>query len=344
MEPGLSAVEHHNQRLYDSAAGTTQDLGEARRVRAEGAALPLKNFHNTIKRALLLKFATQCPRLFDIGVGRGGDIAKWLDARVLYVKGVDLSAESIKEAQDRLRHYTCDKSGKRKRGINMVVELVADGGFGTREYRDKPYDCMVSMFTLHYFFCAEQTLRTLLHNVSANLKLNGVFFGCVPDGIRVLELLKDKTEFHSPFLHICKKFEGERACFGSAYTCSIGDTVTEGQGEGSLEFLVFGSVLTQLAAKYGLEPILDYGTLVIPSRSRDLEGKTWAHLLDLEKDRDSVFKHFNPRFPGSDPSLETCSRMFCAFAFRKVWDYPKPPPARGPGTGSGAEVKTAESE
>jgi len=171
-----------------------------------------------------MKFCFRKERLLDVGCGRGGDIAKWIDAKIGYVKGLDLSPGSIKEAEDRLRccsptnnhhkflirfYMTDKKTGAPKSNVRLVAEFAVNGELGAKEFRDTlPYDCITSMFTLHYFFESEASLKQLLHNVSVNLKPGGIFFGCVPDGKRVLEALRAKPEYSSRFLTIVREFEG----------------------------------------------------------------------------------------------------------------------------------------
>jgi len=52
--------------------------------------------------------------------------------------------------------------------------------------------------------------------------------------------------------------QGKAECFGSAYTFSIKNTVTEGEDEadGSFEYLVFTKPLVQIGAKYGLKLVI----------------------------------------------------------------------------------------
>lgn len=104
---------------------------------------------------------------------------------------------------------TDKKTNAPKSNVRLVAEFAVNGDLGAKEFKDTlPYDCITSMFTLHYFFESEASLKQLLHNVSVNLKPGGVFFGCVPDGKRVLEALRSKQEYNSRFLTIVREFEG----------------------------------------------------------------------------------------------------------------------------------------
>ena len=69
----------------------------------------------------------------------------------------------------------------------------------------------------------------------------------------------------------------------------------------------------KILAAHGILPVTDYD-------SRELE-----QCLD-PADRDATLKHFSPRFPTAEPSLELASGMFASFVFQKSRDAP--PPAR----------------
>ena len=63
------------------------------------------------------------------------------------------------------------------------------------------------------------------------LLAGGYFFGTVPDGRKVAEIIHTFgrwPKYESPMLKLEAKWQGEMQSFGSGYTCAIGDTVTEG--------------------------------------------------------------------------------------------------------------------
>ena len=64
---------------------------QALQKRQKGMAAPLKKLHNRIKRTLLQLFASDADRLLDLACGRGGDLHKWLDCRIKYVRGYDIA-------------------------------------------------------------------------------------------------------------------------------------------------------------------------------------------------------------------------------------------------------------
>lgn len=92
-----------------------------------------------------------------------------------------------------------------------------------------PADCHLDVVS--------STLRILI-SVSS-LGPGGYFIGTVPDGRRVQDVLyriqmdgrrRMQKELTLPLLKLAARWPGEAQPFGSAYNCSIGDTVTQGMG------------------------------------------------------------------------------------------------------------------
>lgn len=290
---------------YNRHAGTHVDQRSALKARAQGPSAPLKRLHNSIKRALINRFAYGAEKLLDLACGRGGDLWKWIDANITYVKGIDLSPGEIEEARGRY-----STAVEQKGSIGTFCEFMDSPLLGIEEYRDgKLYDAVTCMFALHYFFVSEKALKQFLHNVAINLKPGGYFFGTVPDGKSINQCVMKTRKFTSPMLMIEARWKGMPSTFGSPYICAIGDTVTGGeQGtEGSLEYLVYQNVLVAVAKEFGLEPVVEYNDPTLEACLRP-------------EDAGRVMKHFAPSFPGSDPSLERASSLFTTFAFRKRED------------------------
>jgi mRNA (guanine-N7-)-methyltransferase len=299
----------------------------ARHPTTAGARLPPGSCGNRPPAsAAARRFAHGADSLLDLACGRGGDIRKWFDAGVGFVKGIDLSPGEVAEARQRYEELRRERPAAR-----TTCQFADTPALGLQEWKeDRQYDVVTCMFALHYFFVAEKALHQFLHNVAANLKPGGFFVGTVPDGKRVNECIRVAKSFDSPMLRIQPRWAGAPAAFGSPYLCAIGDTVTgsEKDTEGSLEYLVYGSVLAGVAAQHGLRPVLNY-------QDPAMEG-----LFD-PGDAAALLKHFAPRFPGADPSLERASALFAAFVFRKdeAQEPAAAPPARLPRAADLAPVK-----
>ncbi|MEW5310554.1 MAG: hypothetical protein WDW38_002342 [Sanguina aurantia] len=276
---------------------------QAIKERDASVALPLRRAHNRIKQGLILRFASGAGRLLDLCCGRGGDINKWRVAKVHHVKGVDISEAEVREAQRRFKEQSEES---KEHQPQCVFEQSASLG-ETDLIEEQPYDVVTCMFAMHYFFINEAALDQFLRNVSINLKNGGFFINTIPDGKRVLFNLKDRAAYDSPCLKLEKRWHGPVTSFGCEYVFSIKSTVTEGDDEsdGSLEYLVFTSALTAVAARHGLYPVAEYND---------------PHFEDLFEpgDCDVPFKHFKPDFPNSHFSLAQASGIFMAVVFQKL--------------------------
>jgi mRNA (guanine-N7-)-methyltransferase len=228
-----------------------------------------------------------------------------MDSGIRYVKGIDLSPGEVEEARKR---YEEARAKPQQTPLLTRCEFLDTPNLGLEEWKEsQQYDVVTCMFALHYFFVSEAALKQFFHNVAINLKDGGYFIGTVPDGKRINECIRSRKVYSSPMLKIEARWKGAPNTFGSAYVCAIGDTVTGGEKgtEGSLEYLVYRNVLQGVAARYGLKPVLQYN-------DADLEG-----MFD-DADQGQVLKHFAPKFPESDISLEKASALFTAFAFQKT--------------------------
>lgn len=260
--------------------------------REDSPIYDVQRYHNDIKRYLISTFSLRGGSLIDFATGRGGDLSKWVQAGLRYVKGYDLSPEEIAEARRRLASY--DTKG-------TIVEFEATERIGSRRFADPkgPFDVISCMFALQYFYKSQETLDALLENVSMNLREGGYFVGTVPDGKRILKILDRKDAYENAYMRIVKRFQGEpRSPFGNAIEFSLAGTVTEG---GAPEYLAFFTPLKELAAKHGLVPVFDYDGppgMFEPADVRE------------------TFKHFQG-VQTNDPDKRKISSIFCAFAFQK---------------------------
>jgi hypothetical protein len=131
-------------------------------TRKESKLYNLRTFHNWIKRQMLVGITSFIKRtkkqvlLMDIAVGKGGDISKWNQAGITGVFGFDINAESITEANNRI------KSFKPKW---PYIEVMV-GSIGTdpvtkaipsflKRYNTNKFDIVSCQFAIHYFNFAE---------------------------------------------------------------------------------------------------------------------------------------------------------------------------------------------
>lgn len=125
----VKSMESH----YDRHAGKFESSNDARKSRREGPAAPLKIFHNRIKTALIQRFAGGVDRLLDMCCGRGGDLWKWADAGVRFVRGIDLSPMEIEDARHRFEQMRAERA---KKGLpnDLEAEFEATDQLGMSQY------------------------------------------------------------------------------------------------------------------------------------------------------------------------------------------------------------------
>lgn len=304
------SVNERNRSLYDRHARGTVDSEQAAKQRDVAITAPLRKFHNKIKRLLIQRFARLSAGLMDLACGRGGDIYKWIDAEITYVKGFDIAPMECEEARARLENIR--KGGQYGDLSWFKADFVATTDIGQKVWKeDKPFDAITCMFALHYFFASKESARKVIELVNANLKEGGYFFGVLPDGKQVMECLgKEMKAVAWKGLKIAPKWKGVPAPFGSAYTIALTDTVTQGhdaEDEGSYEFLVYQKVLVGIAQEFDLHPVVDYD---------DFELEELLEPASVSSDGTRLFRRFIPNFE-ADASVRVASALNCSFVFRK---------------------------
>ncbi len=251
----------------------------------------LQLFHNEIKKQLINKFVKNKEIVFDFASGRGGDLPKFLHADIDKLFLFDQSSESTIDSKERYDLYY--KFLAKKTLVFFQVQDLSKPFIDEISEKASVISCM---FALHYFLETKDICNQFFKNVSSNLVDNGVFFGCVPSGKKILQLLNHTNEFSNSIVKIEVGFE-KKECFGSSYKFKLQNSILS-EFE-SKEYLVFENVIVAIAAKNGLIPILDLGLI---------EG--------LETQKTTLFKYFQPEMQSKD-EIEVSS-LFAAFAFRKA--------------------------
>lgn len=206
----------------------------------------LRNFHNLfVKKKLIMAVSHENDTLIDYAVGKAGDLSKWIDARVGFVFGVDVSKDNIENQLD----GACTRflKDRRKYGDKMPRALFVNGNSGlnirngTALFTDKdkqitnavfgkgPKDATLlgkgvykqfgvgeqgfnvssCQFAVHYFFENKTSFHEFLRNVAECTKINGYFIGTCYDGKEVFEMLRNhkKGESVTIFKNDSKIFE-----------------------------------------------------------------------------------------------------------------------------------------
>ena len=190
---------------------------------------PLRDFHNIyVKNKLIRGVTNEGGTLFDVAVGKAGDLPKWIRSGLRFVMGVDVSADNINNPRD----GACSRylqSKKRNKRIPKAIFLQANSSlnirsgdavkseqgkriieniFGLTAKNNTPYNLLTQMhgigrngfdvvscqFALHYFFSSKDILDSFVRNVKECCRLDGYFIGTTYDGESVFELLQDKQK------------------------------------------------------------------------------------------------------------------------------------------------------
>jgi len=190
----------------------------------------MKDFHNLyVKKKLIMGVSKQGDTLIDFACGKAGDFPKWINAKLSFVFGIDISKDNLENRLDGAcaRYLNFKKSKKNvpsalfvngnsafniKDGNAMLNDkakqiTAAVFGKGTKE-SDKigkgvakqygkgadGFNISSCQFAIHYFFETPDTLKGFMKNIAECTKHNGYFIGTSYDGKLVFnELKKVKT-------------------------------------------------------------------------------------------------------------------------------------------------------
>jgi len=141
-----------------------------------------RKYHNEIKRQLITAYC-KGKSVLDLGVGRGGDLMKYQDAKAMKIVGVEPFATNYEELETRFSNNKDFKIPFQllKTKAENTEEIMADG---------QTFDIVSSFFSLSFFFFTQSILDQLLTTISLALKDGGYFIGTTIDGGRTEALLK----------------------------------------------------------------------------------------------------------------------------------------------------------
>ena len=198
----------------------------------------MRDFHNLyVKKLLITKTATKGNTLIDYAVGKAGDFPKWIEAKLSFVFGVDLSKDNIENRVDgacsRFLNYrkkfrsmpyalfvNGDSSANIKSGDAVFTEkgkqIVRalfnegpkdEGVLGKGVYRQygkasDGFNISSCQFALHYFFENIEKLNNFIKNLSQCTKVDGYFIGACYDGVSMFNALRSTPRGNSIALNI----------------------------------------------------------------------------------------------------------------------------------------------
>lgn len=168
----------------------------------------LQSFHNRFIKDMLYSVAASISRrtrpvglrIFDLAVGKAGDLPRWKSINATEIVGVDLSRDNIMNPRNgALARSAGDKGRKYKFMVGNSSKVLIEDGISTEDKKSyekiynegATYDIVVVMFALHYFTKDSVTLSNIIKNIKAHLRPGGVFIGACYNGKRVFNMLEN---------------------------------------------------------------------------------------------------------------------------------------------------------
>lgn len=148
----------------------------------------MRSYHNYEKKSLIQRTVERLGdrpiRVLDLGSGRGGDLWKWLALKPQLWLGVDIDADSIKEAQRRIQDRA---TPPRESNIKFIqADLRQEKAIDTMLPRHEGLFTIVScMFALHYFFEHPSHFDNLMATVNRYIQPGALFCATLFDGDEV---------------------------------------------------------------------------------------------------------------------------------------------------------------
>jgi len=197
----------------------------------------LRDFHNLyVKNKLIKNLSRPGMTLIDLAVGKGGDIPKWLNSKLRFVLGIDVSRDNIENRIDgacarylnyKKKHKIMPKvlfvQGDTSKNIKNGEALYSEKSYklvngifgigakseielGKNVYNNfgvakNGFDICSIQFAIHYMFENIITFNNLLRNASSVTKIGGHFIGTTYDGQQIFNMLKNKQANDSISIH-----------------------------------------------------------------------------------------------------------------------------------------------
>lgn len=234
----------------------------------------LRKFHNLIKNELIIynSINTKSKSLLDIACGRGGDIHKWIQAKLNYIFAFDNHSESIYSeinkgstfdgAIGRFKQIKATYKGKIPYMKFQHIDILSKDALLKINNSDSSriYDIVSCQFAFHYFCKDASSMEHVLSIISKKLKKDGLFIGTATDGDLIYNIL-EQGDVNIPLLTLLKNSKEETNYYfyitetnNTLSNSNIRKNYFEIQGVSS-EFYLFKQKFKELAAKYNLELI-----------------------------------------------------------------------------------------
>ena len=238
--------------------------------------LSYQNFHNLFIKEYLLQSVAPAildgsnkitGRLIDFGSGKGGDITKWKRAKLAEVIGIEYDIKNIEYAKKlfnkiprpKPKVYYCRGDLSKLLFPNQDAGLTESNKNNLKKFLPikNSFDIVSIQFAIHYFFKNEIVFRTILQNITDNLKVGGFLIGTCFNGKLLFNKLKGKSKIEGKTKNgellwsITRKYKSRT--FPDSKT-SLGkeiDVFVRSIGKDHTEYLVNFDYLTKMLEEYG---------------------------------------------------------------------------------------------
>jgi SAM-dependent methyltransferase len=142
----------------------------------------IRQYHNDVKRELILRCVQAGTSVLDVGCGFGGDLHKWVSSGIRTLDMCDPSTEALAEAKSR---------ASKIKGLDPVMyhgDILSCPS-------NKKYDVVCYNFSLHYIFENEKTLEESLKAIKVSLKPGGILMGITPEKARAESMADESGNF-----------------------------------------------------------------------------------------------------------------------------------------------------
>ncbi|WWC60216.1 uncharacterized protein I303_102782 [Kwoniella dejecticola CBS 10117] len=270
----------------------------------------LKKFNNWIKSVLIGKFAHRHQgKVLDIGCGKGGDLNKWKQARIMLYVGLDIAETSVQQAAERYQRMQ-----GRFDGFFFAYDCYSKplGDILPEQLQQKDlYDNVTMQFCMHYAFESVSKVRMMIENVSRYLRKGGVFIGTIPNAELLLSKLNELPEddpelkFGNSCYFVQFSERRHKGIYGHQYRFFLTDAV-----EDVPEYVVDWDNFVNLAMEYKLR--LVYKKPFHDILQEEKESRDFGPLLG----KMGVINHNGES--AMDEDQWEAANLYMGFAFEKI--------------------------
>jgi len=199
-------------------------------------------YHNRVKRSLYDMIPSGAS-ILDIGSGRGGDVSKWKDSRVVAVEPND---ENRFELMNRINTF----------GMNNNVAVVATGGEDTQTITENvqqfipggKVDVVTLMLSMSFFWASDAHLESLVNTIINNLKPGGMIIFLTIDGDVIEQIFQSEITTKQIGSATVYLYPPSQLGFGRAVDFSLPNTIVGDQRE----YIVHIDDFTLRLQRYGI--------------------------------------------------------------------------------------------